>query len=116
MAVSETLNVKSHPAATPIRLATLALLALTAGCSTLDSGLSGDTVDYRGAATKTKPLEVPPDLSQLARDSRYQPQGGVISASSAATAPAAGAAATRAKKSRQAPKARLSSRLSMRRL
>ena len=96
MAVSETLNVKSHPAATPIRLATLALLALTAGCSTLDSGLSGDTVDYRGAATKTKPLEVPPDLSQLARDSRYQPQGGVISASSAATAPAAGAAATAA--------------------
>ncbi len=97
--MSETLNVKSLFAATPIRLATLALLTLTAGCSSLDLGLSGDSVDYRGAAAKTKPLEVPPDLSQLARDSRYQPQGGVISAAAAATAPlpvAAGTAATAA--------------------
>jgi outer membrane protein assembly factor BamC len=31
-------------------------------------GLSGDKVDYRSSAVKTKPLEVPPDLTQLARD------------------------------------------------
>ena len=95
-AVSETLTVKSLPAATPIRLATLALLALSAGCSSLDLGLSGDSVDYRGAAAKTKPLVVPPDLSQLARDSRYQPQGGVISASAAAAEPAAAGTAAEA--------------------
>ena len=91
--MSETLTVKSIPAATPIRLATLALLALSAGCSSLDLGLSGDSVDYRGAA-KTKSLVVPPDLSQLARDSRYQPQGGVISASAAAAEPAVAMAGT----------------------
>ena len=87
---------KSLPAASPIRICTLALLAtlgVQAGCSSLDSGLSGDSIDYRSTVTKTKPLEVPPDLSQLARESRYQPQGGVISASSAGTA-APGAVAT----------------------
>ena len=75
--------------APPIRICTLGLLAvlgIQAGCSSLDSGLSGDSVVYRSATTKSKPLEVPPDLTQLARDSRYQPQGGVISASSAGTA------------------------------
>ena len=77
---------KSLPAATPVRLAAVALLALGAGCSSLD--FSGDTVDYRGTATKVKPLDVPPDLSQLARDSRYQPQSGVISASGAGAAAA----------------------------
>ncbi len=94
-AVSETSNVKSLPAAFSIHASTLVLLAalgIQAGCSSLDAGLSGDSIDYKSAATKTKPLEVPPDLSQLARDSRYQPQGGVISASSAGAAPATGAA------------------------
>jgi outer membrane protein assembly factor BamC len=67
----------------PARLAATACLATLAACSSLDSGLSGDTIDYRGVAAKAKPLDVPPDLSQLSRESRYQPQGGVISASSA---------------------------------
>ncbi len=90
---------KSPFVTTPIRKATLALsgavalAALTTGCSSLDAGLSGDTVDYRSTAAKSKPLEVPPDLSQLARESRYQPQGGVISASSAGAAPAPATAA-----------------------
>jgi outer membrane protein assembly factor BamC len=65
-----------------------------AGCSSTDGLFAGDKVDYRGAAAKTKPLEVPPDLTQLARESRYQAQGGVITASSVAAAPAAGATAT----------------------
>ena len=90
---------KSPFVTTPILKATLALsgavalAALTTGCSSLDAGLSGDTVDYRSTAAKSKPLEVPPDLSQLARESRYQPQGGVISASSAGAAPAPATAA-----------------------
>ena len=88
---------KSLPAAFPIRISTLALLAalgIQAGCSSLDSGLSGDSVDYKSTATKSKRLEVPPDLSQLARESRYQPQGGVVSASSAGTAATAATVAT----------------------
>lgn len=52
-----------------------------AGCSSVESFLAGDKIDYKGQANKTAPLEVPPDLTQLSRDSRYQPQGGVISAS-----------------------------------
>lgn len=75
----------------------LAAAAFLSGCTLLGDGLfSGDKVDYRGATVNAKPLEVPPDLTQLARESRYQPQGGVVSASTAgtpATPAAAGAAA-----------------------
>ena len=71
------------------------MVALT-GCSSLDGLMSGDKVDYRTRAAKTEPLDVPPDLTQLARDGRYQPQSGVVSASTlkqgggAAAAPVAG--------------------------
>jgi outer membrane protein assembly factor BamC len=49
-------------------------------CSTVDDVMSGGKVDYRSATTKPTPLEVPPDLTQLAVDPRYAPQAGVISA------------------------------------
>lgn len=95
-ALLETLNVKLLPVA-PFRptaatvAALCAVFVLSAGCTSMDS--TSSSVDYRSAAAKTKPLEVPPDLTQLARDSRYQSQGGVISASSAGAAPAVSAAA-----------------------
>ncbi len=58
------------------------LLALSlAGCSSFENLMSGDKVDYRGQSQRTATLEVPPDLSQLAREGRYQPQTGVVSAS-----------------------------------
>ena len=91
-AALETPNVKLHPVAAAARLAALVSLALAAGCSSLDAGLSGDVIDYRSGATKAKPLDVPPDLSQLSRESRYQRAGGVVSAAAAAVAPAAGGA------------------------
>lgn len=76
---------------------TLALIGMTAlltACTTTSDGLfSGEKVDYRTTAIKARPLEVPPDLTQLSRESRYQPQGGVISAAAAGAAPAANAAA-----------------------
>jgi outer membrane protein assembly factor BamC len=65
------------------------VLALLAGCSSVENFLGGDRVDYRGGASKTAPLEVPPDLSQLSRDTRFQPQGGGISASTYGQAAAA---------------------------
>ena len=71
---------------TPLRLSTLALATLlVSGCTVLNP-FSGEKVDYKTSAAKSKPLEVPPDLSQLSRDSRFQAQGGVISASTAAAA------------------------------
>jgi outer membrane protein assembly factor BamC len=72
----------------------LATLALLAGCTTVGDGiLSGDKVDYRNTTVRPKQLEVPPDLTQLARESRYQAQGGVISAAAAGSAPAGAASA-----------------------
>ncbi len=70
------------------RSPTLTALAITTaalalgGCSTLDNFMSGDKIDYRTNSTaRTTGLEVPPDLTQLTRDSRYQqPQGGAVSA------------------------------------
>ena len=75
-------------------LAVATALSLGA-CSTLDSALSGDKIDYRSGGTKTAGLEVPPDLTQLTRDSRYQQtQGGAVSAATfQASAPAATATA-----------------------
>lgn len=73
-------------------LATFALLA-GAACSSSEGLFGGDKVDYRSTAVKARPLDVPPDLTQLARESRYQPvgAGGAVSAASAASAAAAAA-------------------------
>jgi outer membrane protein assembly factor BamC len=64
-----------------------------AGCSSIEGALSSSKVDYRTSARQTKGLDIPPDLTQLARDGRAQVQGGVVSASSmqqtAVAAPAA---------------------------
>jgi len=56
---------------TPVALPLVLALGLTA-CSSVNKTLEGDKVDYRSVGTKTVTLEVPPDLSQLQRDSRYQ--------------------------------------------
>ncbi len=73
-----------------LRTAALIAAALALGaCSTMDNLLSGDKIDYKSQAAKTAPLEVPPDLTQLARDGRYQPQSGAVSASSFGSATAA---------------------------
>jgi len=75
------------------RLMQAGLLALLAGltaCSSIENLAAGDKVDYRSSGSKTGGLEVPPDLTQLARDSRYQQPGGPVSAT---TYQAAGTAA-----------------------
>jgi outer membrane protein assembly factor BamC len=56
-------------------LALAAVLSLSA-CTVLE----GDKIDYKSAG-KGAPLEVPPDLTQLSRDSRYQVPGGAVTAS-----------------------------------
>lgn len=63
------------------RWAVFGSLAIVAACSSVESFVAGDKIDYKNQSNKTSPLEVPPDLTQLTRDARYQPQGGVISAS-----------------------------------
>jgi outer membrane protein assembly factor BamC len=80
-----------------LRAVALATCALALGaCSTIDGFLSGDKIDYKSQSAKTAPLDVPPDLTQLQRDTRFQVQTGApVSASSFGTAaPGAPPAAT----------------------
>lgn len=57
------------------RLSLLALALALSACAALE----GDKIDYK-SATRGSTLEVPPDLTQLSRDSRYAVPGGVVSA------------------------------------
>ncbi|HEY8358534.1 MAG TPA: outer membrane protein assembly factor BamC, partial [Ramlibacter sp.] len=54
----------------------LAVVAALSACSVLET----DKVDYK-SASKGVSLEVPPDLTQLSRDSRYVVPGGAVTAS-----------------------------------
>lgn len=62
-----------------VRVTLFGLTLLVASCSSVESLVAGDKVDYRSAGTKTTGLEIPPDLTQLSRDTRYQ-QGSSVSA------------------------------------
>jgi outer membrane protein assembly factor BamC len=66
----------------------LSCLALLAGCSSIENVMSGDKVDYRSSSSsRANGLEVPPDLTQLSRESRYQqPNSGTVNASTFQTA------------------------------
>lgn len=78
MTIRKKTTLVSAPAAA--RALTLTALALSlAACTTV---FESDKVDYRGAK-KARPLDVPPDLTQLQRDNRYAvPDGkGVATAS-----------------------------------
>jgi len=55
------------------------LIAIAMGLSAC-TALETDKVDYRGTA-KAPPLDIPPDLTQLSKDSRYSVVGGAVSAS-----------------------------------
>ena len=63
------------------RGAVLVLAITLMGCTTVNDLMAGDKVDYRSAGNRTAGLEVPPDLTQLAHDSRYQQPSGVVNAS-----------------------------------
>ena len=63
-------------------LCALTLAGLT-GCGTFNTVMEPDRIDYKSAskATKAPSLEVPPDLTQLQRDNRYQvPASGTVTA------------------------------------
>ena len=75
----------------PHRLAFVTMAALLAsGCSVLQE----DKIDYR-SARQGNALEVPPDLTQLSRDSRYQlPAANVTASGYQAAQPASGSSDT----------------------
>ncbi|MDB6001396.1 MAG: hypothetical protein JWP52_3095, partial [Rhizobacter sp.] len=57
---------------TPVRSACLVLVAALAGCSSVSDLMSGDKIDYKSQGAKTSTLEIPPDLTAISRDPRYQ--------------------------------------------
>ena len=61
-------------------LLVLAAAFLFSGCSSMPDILQGDKVDYKSAG-KGPSLEVPPDLTQLSRDTRYVVPGSSVTAS-----------------------------------
>ena len=63
------------------------VVCLTSGCSSLEE----DKINYKSASKQLPTLEVPPDLTQIKRDSRYQING----ATSASSLAAANAGTTR---------------------
>lgn len=63
--------------------AALASAMLATGCSSVSSALSGDKIDYRSSGSQSVRLDVPPDLSQLPGQQRYnQATPAIVSASS----------------------------------
>jgi len=73
----------------------LTLLILLSGCGSI---MDGDKVNYKTeGGTKVVPLDIPPDLTQLTRDTRYVVPSGAITASSMTVRPAPTVTATAAK-------------------
>jgi outer membrane protein assembly factor BamC len=74
-------------------VAVVTSVVVVSGCTWTGSSVS-QTVDYQNARTRSTPLEVPPDLSQLPRDERFtvpeRPQ--TVTASSTAASRPGGAA------------------------
>jgi len=70
-----------------------AIVGLVGGCSWTGTSVFSDKVDYQAARTRSAPLEIPPDLSQLPREERFtvpeRPQSVTASSAAAASRPAA---------------------------
>ena len=77
-----------------LAVATTTLVLLSACSSIMD----GDKVNYKTeGGTKVVPLDIPPDLTQLTRDTRYAVPGGSVTASSMGIRPSPTVATTAAK-------------------
>jgi len=72
----------------------LLALALIAGCSTLSNLEERSRIDYKSSTGKGRTLEVPPDLTQLSRDTRYVVPGSAVTASGYQVAAPASAPST----------------------
>ncbi len=64
-------------------LAALVSVSLLAGCSNLKEVMDGERIDYKSSGSAKAPsLDIPPDLTQLSRDTRYVVPGTAVSANS----------------------------------
>ena len=58
----------------------LAAAMLLGGCSTVSELMGGDKIDYKSNGKAGPSLDVPPDLTQLSRETRYVVPGTTVSA------------------------------------
>ena len=65
---------------TTVLATVVAGLTLSSGCSTMNDVLKGDKIDYKTSGKAGPSLEVPPDLTQLTRETRYVVPGTAVSA------------------------------------
>ncbi len=59
----------------------LMALSLLAGCAGLKDAMEGERVDYKSSGAKAPSLDIPPDLTQLTRETRYVVPGTAVTAS-----------------------------------
>jgi len=91
------MTIFSNSSSTAWAVAVLLASLTLSGCTTVSDALSGDKVDYKsGATTKAPSLAIPPDLSQLTRDSRYVVPGMAVSANAYKVAQPSAATSTAA--------------------
>ena len=79
------MTLQKHPVVsgvfkTSMLAAVAASMALLGGCSTMNDMLKGDKIDYKTSGKAGPSLEVPPDLTQLTRETRYVVPGTAVSA------------------------------------
>lgn len=67
-------------------MSALLALGLLAGCSSIRDVMDGERIDYKSSGAKGPSLDIPPDLTQLSRDTRYVVPGTAVSANSYQTA------------------------------
>ncbi|RYG07333.1 MAG: outer membrane protein assembly factor BamC [Burkholderiales bacterium] len=61
--------------------AAMAVAMLLSGCSSLSNLMQGDKVDYKTEGRSAPSLDVPPDLTQLSKETRYAVPGTPVTAS-----------------------------------
>ncbi len=69
-------------AQTALTVSILVAVNLLAGCSTLRDVMESERIDYKSSGAKAPSLDIPPDLTQLNRESRYVVPGTAVTASS----------------------------------
>ena len=65
-----------------VAFAAVMAVSLLAGCTSLRETMEGERVDYKSSGSKAPSLAVPPDLTQLSRETRYAVPGTAVTASS----------------------------------
>lgn len=71
----------ASPMKTAVTATTLAISMVLSGCSSLTEMFQGEKIDYKTSGKSGPSLDIPPDLTQLSKDTRYVVPGAPVAAS-----------------------------------